>query len=71
MCRRIVGMTVALAHISFCHSVGTELNQLTGSIPSELGGLTSMTDLDLSTWIIGVSFVGMIVVVLAHISLPF
>jgi hypothetical protein len=38
-----------------CHSIWTGRNQLTGSIPSELGKLTSLTTLSLCTWI-GLSF---------------
>jgi hypothetical protein len=34
-----------------CHSIWTAINQLTGSIPSELGGLMSLTYLWLRTWI--------------------
>jgi hypothetical protein len=37
-----------------CHSIWTVDNRLRGSIPSELGALTSLTNLDLRTWI-GVS----------------
>jgi hypothetical protein len=33
-----------------CHSIWTDENQLTGSIPGELGGLTFLTTLSLSTW---------------------
>jgi hypothetical protein len=36
-----------------CHSICTDENQLTGSIPSELGELWSLTQLALSTWIGG------------------
>jgi hypothetical protein len=38
-----------------CHSVSSDYNQLTGSIPSELKELTSLTFLSLCTWI-GLSF---------------
>jgi hypothetical protein len=51
-----------------CHYIWTASNQLTGSIPSELGKLTALTYLSLSTWI------GSLVRkngTLAHISLPF
>jgi hypothetical protein len=34
-----------------CHSVWSDSNQITGSIPSELGELTSLTTLWLCTWI--------------------
>jgi hypothetical protein len=33
------------------HSIWTDRNQLTGSIPSKLGELTSLTHLSLCTWI--------------------
>jgi hypothetical protein len=38
-----------------CHAIGPDYNQLTGSIPSELVELTSLTGLWLRTWI-GLSF---------------
>jgi hypothetical protein len=34
-----------------CHSIWTDYNRLTGSIPSELKELTSLTVMDLCTWI--------------------
>jgi hypothetical protein len=52
-----------------CHSVRSATNQLTGSIPSEVGELSALTVLVLRTWI-GLSFVG-VIVMLTHISLPF
>jgi hypothetical protein len=36
-----------------CHSIWTDANQLTGSIPSVLGELTSLIYLYLRTWIVG------------------
>jgi hypothetical protein len=48
----LVGMNVMLAHISLlCYSASSVYNQLSGSIPSELGALTSLTLLWLGTWI--------------------
>jgi hypothetical protein len=38
-----------------CHSIGTDSNRLTGSIPSELGELTSLIVVYLCTWWIGLS----------------
>ena len=53
-----------------CHSVWSEYNQLTGSIPTELGALTSLTALYLSTCIGFSCFVRMNLTP-THISLPF
>ena len=52
-----------------CHTIRTDYNQLTGSIPSELGELTLLTYLSLCTWI-GLSCLVSVNVTLAHISLP-